>query len=58
MKAPTMNDHAKPAKDTKPDVKDEPDYDDLPRGEFNALWEVAIALGILLAVLGALFAMS
>ena len=53
-----MNDQAKPAEDTKPHVKEEPDYDDVPRGEFNAIWEVAIALGILLAVLGAIFALS
>ena len=38
--------------------KVEPDYDDLPRGDPNPMWEVAIGILILLAVLGALLAIG
>jgi hypothetical protein len=53
-----MNDEAKSSKVAKPPVADEPDYDDLPRGEFNPIWEVAIALGLLLAALGVIVALA
>lgn len=41
--------------DTVADVEGqgEPDYDDLPHDDMNPLWEVAIAMGILFAVLAA-----
>jgi hypothetical protein len=34
----------------------EPDYDDLPRGDSNPMWEVAIAILGLLVALGAIVA--
>ena len=36
----------------------EPDYDDLPRDDLNPMWEVAIGILILLAVLGAILALG
>ena len=36
----------------------EPDYDDLPREDLNPMWEVAIGICILLAVLGAIVALG
>jgi len=35
-----------------------PDYDDLPRGDFNPMWEVAIGMGILLVALAAVVALG
>ena len=34
----------------------EPDYDHLPRGEDSPMWEVAIAIGILLGVFATIIA--
>jgi len=36
----------------------EPDYDSLPHDDFNPMWEIAIAMGILLLVFAAIVAFS
>lgn len=36
----------------------EPDYDDLPRGDPNPLWIIAIAAGTLFAVFAAVVALT
>jgi hypothetical protein len=35
-----------------------PDYDDLPHGDFNPMWDVAIGIGALLICLAAIIAFS
>lgn len=39
-------------------AKVEPDYDDLPRGEFNPMWEIVIAIGILFTAFAAIIAFT
>lgn len=49
---------SKPGNESAADGKPEPDYDDLPRGESNPMWEVAIAIGLLLISLAAIITFS
>ena len=35
-----------------------PDYDHLPRGDFNPMWEVAVAILLLLSALATIVAFS
>ena len=50
-----MNDESTESKaGARPD--EEPDYDHVSRDEFTPIWEIAIFMGVLLAVLGAIIA--
>lgn len=52
-----MNDESTDSKRSeRPD--EEPDYDHVSRDEFTPMWEIAIFMGILLAIFGAIIALG
>lgn len=53
-----MRFESKPKNELERHVEPEPGYDDLPRGDFNPMWEVAIAIGILLGAMAIIVAFS